>query len=94
MFSQRCDEQVVRESLEAFGDIPFNEPDAATPFLLDFLQSRVTSSSWLKSVRMGAESGFKVGFQNEPDDLRQQFVTPDGHIHSTLPLFANCLRNG
>jgi hypothetical protein len=46
----------------------------------------VASSSFSEPMRMFAELTIIEGVQDQPDDFREQFVAPDGHIHSTLPL--------
>jgi len=84
----------VIQSVETVGDIPFDDPGRISPGMIDFPQGGVTSSSLPKSVRVWAELNVVIGVQDQPNHFRYQFVTPDGHIHSTLPLLATLLRNG
>ncbi|HEY1353351.1 MAG TPA: hypothetical protein VGF67_27390 [Ktedonobacteraceae bacterium] len=57
-------------------------------------QCGVWGSARTKSVRTVLEKRFRDSFQNHPDDLLHQLLIPRRHIHSTLPLLANRLRNG
>jgi hypothetical protein len=80
--------------IEAICDVALNDPGGSFPGVVDFSQRGVTSSLWSETMRMLAKCPIKIGVQDQPDDLSQEFVAPDRHIHSTLPPLPSQLWNG
>jgi hypothetical protein len=67
------------ESVETLFYIALDVPDGAGPVLVDVLKRRMTAPTWAKSVRMLAEDGVVIGFQDAPQHFCQEFVAPDWH---------------
>ncbi len=76
VFTQDRDQGRMIQIIEALSDIALDEPGCTFPGVVDLREGSVAPSGSTKSVGMDTELGFIVRFQNESDNLLQQFVRP------------------
>jgi len=72
--SQRRQQDIMVQTVEAGGDITLDQPRRAGPIIVDFPQRRMTAASAPEAMGMGAELRLEVGLQGQPEDFLQQLI--------------------
>ena len=76
LLSQNRQQDLMVKSVETLADISFYEPGCASPRVVNFQQSSMTSVFWTKTMGMVRELRLVIGIQDRPNDLLEQLIGP------------------
>jgi hypothetical protein len=71
LFAQDGEDLLVRQRAQTIRNVAFDNPGRISPGMRELLEGGMASSSWPKSVRVGAELNVVIGVQDQPDHLRK-----------------------